>query len=612
MSRLDALQVPVKQPRFGTNAVRFLQLLYPQGAWVLTAIVPDGGRTTTATFTDPQRAREFIAEHNGDGENLYYSINPTKRPLQSKASKQDIAEVVYLHVDADPRDEESPAQAKARIRQVLETFPQRPTFEVDSGNGLQLLWQLENPIKLSDGEAIKPVEARNHALAEVFGADPATRNIDRIFRLPGTTNYPNRRKRKLGRVECKAKLVAFKDAVYRRKCFPARVEPEAARSDSRAHDQTGSGFGWRFFCDCKARGWSFEQAWEAIFHDHDRAGEWAHRTELRELVRTWERAKPIRFTDVEPKQHDWQPTFTAKQLQTMEFEPLKYIVPDWLVEGLTLFVGRPKIGKSFLMMLIADAVAHGIGTLGGADCERGDVLYCALEDNQRRLQARLRNMRIENWSRHLHFQTVMPRLDEGGIEFIREWISSVRRPRLAIIDAFVRVRPPRSQRDSSQYSEDYSSLLPLHTLAHNHPGLAIVVVHHDRKAKADDPFDAVSGTLGLNAVADSLLALYRDESGTIVLHTRGRDVEECAKAVRFDKATCRWKMLGDVAEIRRSQERTRIITAMQAIGAAASPSEIAREADSSANKVTKMLARMARDGLIRRTTHGKYSLDHVS
>jgi len=194
----------------------------------LTAIVPDG-RTTTATFSEPESAREFIAEHNGDGENVYYSINPTKGHLQSKASKQDIAKVVYLHVDADPGDDESPKEAKARIRRVLTSYRHKPTFEVDSGNGLQFLWQLENPIELNDAEAIERVESRNHALAEIFGADPSTRNIDRIFRLPGTTNYPSRKKQKLGRVKCKAKLIEFYDALYRHKDFPRRVEPERSR-----------------------------------------------------------------------------------------------------------------------------------------------------------------------------------------------------------------------------------------------------------------------------------------------------------------------------------------------------------------------------------------------
>ena len=387
-----------------------------------------------------------------------------------------------------------------------------------------------------------------------------------------------------------------------------RQPSEERASDARPHDQTGSGFGWRFFCDCKARGWSFEQAWEAIFRDPDKAGEWANRTELRELVRTWERAKPIRFADVHPKRQEWGPAFTAKDLQTMIFEPLKYVVPDLITEGLTLFVGRPKIGKSFLVLQVADAVAGGLVTLG-RECKPGDVLYCALEDNARRLQSRLGKMQITDWSAHLHFRIAMPRLDEGGIDFIRDWVRSVRRPRLVIIDTFKRVRPLGSGR-GTQYEEDYDSLVPLHDLAQE-LGIAIVVVHHDRKASADDPFDTVSGTLGLNAVVDSVMVLVRDPSGAMILHQRGRDLDEVAKAMRFDRNICYWKMLGNAAEVQRSHERAQVLKAMQAIGEPAKPAEIAREADAPVNSVTKLLARMARAGDIRKPTYGKYSLDQA-
>src|SRR5262249_23805287 len=55
-----------------------------------------------------------------------------------------------------------------------------------------------------------------------------------------------------------------------------RPPGEERASATRVHDQSGSGFGWRFFCDCKARGWTFDQAWEAIFRDPEKAGEWTN------------------------------------------------------------------------------------------------------------------------------------------------------------------------------------------------------------------------------------------------------------------------------------------------------------------------------------------------
>ena len=53
-------------------------------------------------------------------------------------------------------------------------------------------------------------------------------------------------------------------------------------------------------------------------------------------------------------------------------------------------------------------------------------------------------------------------------------------------------------------------------------GIAIVVVHHTRKASADDPLDRVSGTTGLTGAADSVITMSRSR----VLEVRGRDIEE--------------------------------------------------------------------------------------
>src|SRR5918997_209730 len=76
---------------------------------------------------------------------------------------------------------------------------------------------------------------------------------------------------------------------------------------------------------------------------------------------------------------------SARDLRHKEFGPIAYVVPGYIAEGCTLLAGRPKLGKSWLCLEIGLAVA-GAGTcLGGLPCEEGDVLYLALEDNERRL-----------------------------------------------------------------------------------------------------------------------------------------------------------------------------------------------------------------------------------
>jgi phage/plasmid primase-like uncharacterized protein len=277
-------------------------------------------------------------------------------------------------------------------------------------------------------------------------------------------------------------------------------------------------------------------------------------------------------------------TFTARELSQMIFPPLKYIVPDLIAEGLTIFAGKPKIGKSWLLLGVANAVADGTLALGRIRCEQGSVLYCALEDNRRRLQDRQEKLQLGDWSEHLHF-----RCD------------------LVIIDTFKRVRSRTGTRET-QYDTDYESMEDLHALAQRY-NVAIVVVHHQRKMDADDPYDTVSGTLGLTAAADTIMILHTDPNGTLVLRAKGRDVLEIEKAMTFAKDTGRWKIAGEVSEVRLTQERARVTQAMTAIGQPAKPSEIAAEAQMKTANVNKLLAKMARDRLVYRHAYGEYGLE---
>jgi hypothetical protein len=88
-----------------------------------------------------------------------------------------------------------------------------------------------------------------------------------------------------------------------------------------------------------------------------------------------------------------QPVFvSATDLLAQAFIEPNYAIPGLLPEGVTLLAGKPKIGKSLLAMDFVIAVAAGQNALGDLPVEQGDALYLALEDNERRLQKRLRDM----------------------------------------------------------------------------------------------------------------------------------------------------------------------------------------------------------------------------
>jgi putative DNA primase/helicase len=209
-------------------APQFLQKLRPGGPWVLTAIIPDG-RTTTITAKTEDEVRAFVCEHDG-ARNIYFSVNPTRQEMRKKPAKGDVAAVEYVLADLDPRDGEAPNVAKARYLDAIADHNPEATAVIDSGNGIQALFKLRERIVIGapvrwdeddkpvfsdkDQAAIDDVEARSKALMQSFGAKAGTQNIDRILRLPGTTNLPNEKKRRDGRVPCPAWLISFNGARY--------------------------------------------------------------------------------------------------------------------------------------------------------------------------------------------------------------------------------------------------------------------------------------------------------------------------------------------------------------------------------------------------------------
>jgi RecA-family ATPase len=93
--------------------------------------------------------------------------------------------------------------------------------------------------------------------------------------------------------------------------------------------------------------------------------------------------------------------------------------------GVTLFAGKPKIGKSWMMLALALAVTTGSTFLGNTTVQQGEVLYLALEDNRRRLQRRIKKLLPDREApAGLHFAFDWPRLDEGGLEELDKLLDS--------------------------------------------------------------------------------------------------------------------------------------------------------------------------------------------
>ncbi len=233
-------------------------------------------------------------------------------------------------------------------------------------------------------------------------------------------------------------------------------------------------------------------------------------------------------------------TISAKQLLDMKLPPTRFMVQGLLPQGLHVFAGPPKIGKSWLLLQLALAVASG-KPLWGLETEQGTVLSLCLEDSLSRLQRRLSEL-TDDPPDCLHLATLSCSLSDGLCEQLENFLYEHDDTNLIIIDTLQKIRGGSG--DGNLYASDYQDISLLKSVADEHD-IAIILVHHLRKREADDPHVTISGTTGLVGAADGSYVLRREHIGDkeLKLYVRGRDVEESILTLERDEELSEWQML---------------------------------------------------------------------
>jgi len=244
-------------------------------------------------------------------------------------------------------------------------------------------------------------------------------------------------------------------------------------------------------------------------------------------------------------------------LDAQQFTPQEYVVDRLVPEGVGVLAGPPKKGKSFLVSNLGLAVAQGGIALGAIRVAQRPVLYLALEDSHGRLRRRLRLM---NGDQPLPkaLSLVIHASPEQAFQAITEYLDRYRVEKpFVILDTLGKVK--RARRPGEEpYQVDYAMGVKLKEIADTAPGCSILVVHHSRKAAAEDFVDTVSGTQGIAGSVDFVMVLHRKRhSDDATLDVTGRDVEEGEYALHADHGVL-WKLAGvDLTEATRTAEQRR-------------------------------------------------------
>lgn len=290
-----------------------------------------------------------------------------------------------------------------------------------------------------------------------------------------------------------------------------------------------------------------------------------------------------------------QTRWTVAELYDAELPETHWVVPGHMPIGLGILGGRPKLGKSWLMLQTASAKGTG-GKLFDQDVTRGAVLYLALEDSSRRLQERIRNMNIPRDALITLVREWKP-LHKGGLDDLLIEIEG-NDYSLVVIDTLTRALPGVDQNEAETIGP---IMARLQAMAMNRD-MGIYAVDHTRKPNGmySDPIDDIMASTAKTAVADVVLALYKERGKKGAnLRGRGRDIEEIDLRMFWDPLTYSWQSMGSNAEFEMTEQYGKILAILDDLGRA-NASEIAKAAGEDYGNTYKRLQQLANSGQIRR------------
>lgn len=305
-----------------------------------------------------------------------------------------------------------------------------------------------------------------------------------------------------------------------------------------------------------------------------------------------------------PVAHDMM----AAELMAMDFPPIKWFAAGLLHEGMVLFGGKSKRGKSWIMMNLSLSLATGGNAFGHYEVPRPvKVLYCALEDGPRRTQRRMTMIDPAADYSRLKFAFRMPPLEDGGIAYIAEHIRSGYEVVVVDVLAHVEKAGKNGLRD---YHEVYQTFAPLQALRSEHQ-FAMVMVTHLRKAESEEVFDNLHGSVAYQGAQDALWVLERKQGEENAnLHLRDKDAEDKIAELSFNGEGI-WSFVGEGEEHSANNEENAVI---KFLGEEMQPQgikDIMLGLDLPQGRYGAFrvrLHRMVSKGLILRTDRGKYTV----
>jgi hypothetical protein len=281
--------------------------------------------------------------------------------------------------------------------------------------------------------------------------------------------------------------------------------------------------------------------------------------------------------------------WTLDEIMATDFTDPIGPVTGIIGNGLTILGGRPKLGKSWLLLQLAYAVATG-GKFLGKDAKQGSVLYYALEDHPRRLNP-VKGAPVE-FERILH-------LNKMSVAQVEKEAST---HSLIIIDTLGRAMTGKDlTKDGAKIEEIVGGI---QAIAGNY-GISIVMSAHTRKpTKASEPNavdDIMGSTQGLTADPDTVIVMTSKNKNakTFTLSGYGRDIEDFDITMEFDGQTRLYQSIGETIDIQMTEIEEAILQVVRDLGKT-KPSTVAKVLGKNRGNTSVAMDRLSIKGKLRK------------
>ncbi len=282
-------------------------------------------------------------------------------------------------------------------------------------------------------------------------------------------------------------------------------------------------------------------------------------------------------------------------MEQLDFPYRQPYVDNLLPKGLCILAGDPKAGKSWLAMQLTAAVSSGTPLFGTFETTRCPVLHLALEDSQERFTKHIKKFDERDATNIWGVTSLSARIGEGLEDQIDEWLMD--RPdglngrALVVIDLLQAVKNhDKHAGGKTAYENDYEGLKSLRDYV-SLRNIAVVVLHHNRKASSENEFNSISGSQGIAGSVDTiwlLKSIPNGLTGGLVVTSRESDGGDY-EMERMERPMSGWNLIGEKAPEEQSvADRIRACLSVESL----TTKDLAKEVRSNIRHVQGILSEM--------------------